>query len=249
MQFLLFIKNKGKIILLLCLFLLVILISGLIIYLNNNQNHVSSNNIAVTAGPKGYAKLKKDVNNLFSDQAIAQNPDYMKFINKLAVVEDNSLSAEDKYQELIMGYLYVQYAYYDTNDHTLYSLPQEVNNFIQTNFPKQYQKDDFAQTNCEDKICADEPQAPEILKVADEINASSAPDVVKETFAQELINVGYLSKTDPHYKMVSYIMVAGVLNNSGALTQAGLNAKLSQEILDYVQKTYPDEYKDYKNEK
>lgn len=250
MQFSYFIKNKSKIILLLCLFLLIILISGIIIFLdNNNQNRVSSNNVAVDFGLKDYAKLKADVNNLFSDPTISQNPSYTRFIQRLTKVEDNTISAKDKYQSLSAAYIALDTSYAQTNNHALYGLLQEFNNFVKANFSTYYKQNDFFRVNCADKTCADEPQSPEILKIVDKINTSSIPDVVKKTFSNDLLNVGYISKNDSKGKALNYIMVASIFNGSGALTDAGLNIKLSQEIIDYVQQAYPTEYKNYQNAK
>ena len=244
MQFYFFAGNKGKIILIICLLALIVLISAVIIFLNN-PNRVSSNNVAVDFGLKGYSQLKTEVNNLFSDQTIAQSPAYTKFVTQLTTVENVNDSAKNKYHSLTLAYGYLVEAYNQTNDHALYSLPQEVNNFAKANFSKLYKQNDFYKINCADKICADSPQPPEMLKIVDEINASSIPAPVKDTFVKDLINVGYVSKNNPRYKTFAYIIVAGIFNGSGALTQAGLNTKLSQEILDYLQKVYPTEYKQY----
>ena len=244
MQFFSFSKNKGKIILIICLLALIVLISATIIYLNNSDR-VSSNNVAVDFGLKGYSQLKTEVNNLFSDQTIAQSPAYTKFFTQLTTVENVNDSASNKYHSLTLAYRNLTEAYNQTNDHALYNLPQELNNFTKVNFPKLYKQNDFAKIYCADTTCADTPQPPEMLKVVDEINASNIPAPVKVTFVRDLTNAGYLSKNNTQFKTFAYIIVAGAFNGSGALTKAGLNEKLSQEILDYVQKTYPNEYKKY----
>jgi hypothetical protein len=183
--------------------------------------------VAVDFGLKGYSQLKNDVNKLFSDQIIAQSPTYNKFIRELTTVENVNNSAKNKYQYLTYAYRDLVDTYNQTNDHALYNLPQEVSNFTKTNFPKLYN------------------QPPEMLKVVAEINASSIPAVVKVTFVNDLTGAGYISKNSPKLRAFAYIIVAGVFNSSGALTKTGLNTKLSQEILDYVQKTYPKEYQEF----
>jgi hypothetical protein len=245
MQFFSFTRNKGKIILIICLLALIVLISAVIIFLNN-YNRVSSNNVAIDFGLKGYSQLKTDVNDLASsDQTVAQNPQYNKFIEQLTTVENVNDSAKNKYYSLTLAYGDLVNAYTETNNHALYNLPQELSNFSKENFPKLYKQADFPQIYCADTTCADTAQPPEMAKVVAEINASGIPDVVKATFAKDLTDVGYISKNDPNRRMFAYVVVAGILNGSGALKQAGLNTKLSLEILDYVQKTYPDEYKKY----
>jgi hypothetical protein len=239
-------KNKGKIILLACLIVLIALVSSIIIFLdNNNQNNVSPKNVAEDFGLKNYAKLKTDVNNTFTDSTVNKNPSAEKFYNQLSKAEDTSLSTTDKYKALVLGYTYLRQAYSETNAHALYALPQEYTNFVKINFPKNYKQTNFYEIPCQDKICEDEPQPSEILKIVDEINASSIPDVVKTTFARDLLNAGYISKNDPDYRSFNYYIVAGVLGGSGALTNAGLNTKLSQEVMDYIQKTYPKQYQEF----
>jgi hypothetical protein len=250
MQFSYFIKNKGKIILIICLILAIALTLGIIIYLNHNQDSVSSKNTATSFDLKNYAQLKTDVNKAFTDSTVNQNPSAEKFYSKLTSAEDPSLSAQDKYNALALGYAYLRQAYSETNDHVLYTLPEEYANFVKTNFSKDYREADFRKIPCQDKLCEDEPQPAEILKVVDEINASSIPDPVKTTFVRNLLNAGYISKNDPEYRAFNYYVVANILKGSGALTDAGLNTKLSQEVIDYVQKAYPNQYQTIiKNEK
>ena len=245
MQFSSFVKNKLKIVLIICLILVIVLISGIIIYLGHNQNSVSPKNVAVDFGLKNYAQLKTDINKAFTDSTISQSPSAEKFYSQLTQVEDTTLSTTDKYKALTMGYLYLRQAYRETNDHALYALPQEYANFVKTNFPKEYKQQNFGKIPCQDKICEDEPQPAEILKVIDEINTSSIPDVVKTTFVRDLLNAGYVTKNDPRFRAFAYYMDANALSGSGALTDAGLNMKLSQEVLDYIQKTYPKQYQTF----
>jgi hypothetical protein len=249
MRFITVIKQYRLLFLVSFLAILILLLMGGIVYLNS-YNHSSSsstsspsatNPVLSNFGLTGYAQLKSDVEKLFStDQTVAQNPDYTKFVTKLITVEDKTVSAQNKYKTLIMADQYLDIAYSQTNDHALYALQNEVNSFGKTNFPTFYKQYDFSGTGCLDKTCAKNSQPAEVLAIVTEINTSSIPAVVKTSFVRNLLNPGYMN--DNRAKTEDYLIVASVLNSSGTLKGVGLNTKLSQELLNYIKSAYPTEY-------
>lgn len=238
MRFFSVFKSNAKLIVIICLFAFVMLLLALLLFFNNS----TPKNKAVNLGLNDYAKLKNEVNSLFSNQALTQNPSFNQFATLLVTVENTKLSAKDKYNALIQADNNLGTAYFQTNQHALYNLLPELSNFAKTNFPDLYKADDFPGTLCMDKICADKPQPDGILKIVNELNASNAPSVVKQVFTRDLLNPGYMDQKDVEIKVGYYIMVAGMLQTSGGLTKAGLNEKFSKELTDYVKKAYPEEY-------
>jgi hypothetical protein len=220
----------------------IILLTVLIIFLNNSG--VSNNNKAIDLTQyKGYAQLKQEITGLSSDPQLANSASFNKVVVKLSVIEDKTVSPKDKYTALTLISNNLEDVYVLTNNHKLYSLPADINSFAKENFPTFYKAMDFATTHCVDETCAQSSQPPEILKIADEIKNSTKDEVVKSILTRDLLNPGYLSNNDINTKVSSYIFVINVLKQDQTLKQAGLNDKLFNELLDFVKKTYPDEYK------
>lgn len=233
------VKHKSK--LFLIVFLLLLIVSLFVVIAYFSQPRYSSDNVTVGGiNLTGYTKLKNDTNNLFSNQKIGQDPEFIKYATELATIENKTVSTNDKYKALVSANNYLEISYSMTNQHDLYGLLQELKDFSKTNFPKLYKDKDFPKIFCLDKACAQNPQPPEVLQIVDEINASSIPAVMKPSFVQNLLNQGYIN--DPRDRAIGYLIVVGVLNGDGELKKAGLNTKLSNELLDYVKKTYPNEY-------
>lgn len=232
-------KRKYFVVILILIFVIVLSI-GSILHLDN-----SAPNNAVKTNYSEYDTFKQTFISLASDSSLADKPDYIRMMSKLTLLEDNSLSEKNRYQALVSAGSYLETLYMSTNNHKLYGLTEKMSIFAQKNFPKFYKKTYFMPTICVDSICAKNPQPKEILKIVDEIEKSSIPEVVKDSFVQDLLNPGYINDNQVENKVLTYAIVSGILRTSGALTDVGLNEKLSDELNSYLQKTYPELYKKY----
>ena len=194
---------------------LVLLLMWGIVYLNSHSQFFPSssqpsNPTLSNFGLTGYAQLKSDVDKLLStDQTAAQDPSYTKFAARLITVEDKTVSPQNQYKNLVIAYRYLNIAYSETNDHALYSLQSEVNNFVKANFSTLYKQSDFPGTGCLDKACAKSGQPAEVLAIINEINASNIQDIAKTSLVKNLLNPGYMN--DNRAKAEYYLIIAGML--------------------------------------
>ncbi|MCL4353340.1 hypothetical protein M1615_02590 [Patescibacteria group bacterium] len=238
-------KNKKPVIIIIVVAVIIIALT-LIYYLNysskSNSPTLSTSNSTPGSDLKGYPELMQNVNSLRSDNTLAQAPLFSRIINSLQIVGNSKSTEQERYNALVNADGLLENLYNTTNNHKLYSIPGDFSDFAKINFPKLYKDSDFFPVYCIDPSCAQSPQPQAILNIVNEIKNSNVPEVVKTTFVQDILNPGYLQNSFLNTKIFAYTIVANNLKNSGALTKAGLNEKLYNELTDYVKTTYPEEY-------
>ena len=96
---------------------------------------------------------------------------------------------------------------------------------------------------CYDSSCADSPQPQEILDIIDEINSSSLPDEAKKLDSEILIVYTFATKDHNQTiaKVNNYYFLAQSIKRSSEYEKAGINIKISDEIMNYLNKNYPKE--------
>lgn len=224
------------------LFILIIAATATVFFLNRN-NTLQTSNQTLTSNLVGYDALKQKLTALSSDSTITNQAFYRKTINRLSLLENKTASDAAKYQSIVIAAADMNNLYASTNNHKLYSFPDDFIKVAKTNFPKLYRSTDFLPIVCIDLECAQNPQPPEILRIVEEIKNSNIPLVVKDSFVRDLLNAGYINNNQLDNKIFTYIVVAHIFQTSGALKQAGLNQVLSAELNDYIRKSYPEQYR------
>lgn len=227
-----FVKNTSK---LGVIFLLILVICTLaaIFYLNDAYGPTKSD-------LKGFAGLKKEAIALQKDSKIGKDNNYIKLLHLISRLEIEKLSRDEQFDMLDNASLYVDFAYANTNVHELYNFRKDLDALIRENFPQK--KWSSKDPQCMDSTCADTSQPKVILDIISEIKQSTVPTVLKEEIAQELITFGYINKKDSLAKVYDYLFVAEDIRHNRDFTNAGLNIKISDEIINYVKNTFPLEY-------
>lgn len=235
-------KKKSKALIVLIIFFLLLLIPTciyFIISINNHNTNISNTNYS------NYESTKQKITSLAQENSLSATPDYGKVMFFFLKLEDKTLTEKDKYNNLVLAQDYLEILYSHTNNHKLYGLNSKLADFSKENFPNYYKKSDFAPIVCLDATCAQNPQPKEILQIIEEINSSNIPQVVKDSFVRSLINPGYMNDNMLDSKVLNYMVASDGLKTSGALTKAGLNEKLSQELNSFLEKKYSGQYKKF----
>lgn len=237
-------KTNNKLLIIVLLILLITLIIGSIYYLQQSTSSPSAQ--SVTVNLKGYNEFRQKIEFLNDPNAASGSAViYGRVITALKVLEDNKSSQKDKYDALVEAVAFVQSLYGYSNDPKLYPLISDFSVFAKENFPNLYKEHDFYYP-CQDPSCATTPTPKEISDIIDEINNSNIDQEIKDTYVKNLMNATYLpTKTNPQLldAVTSYYISATFIKEDGAFTKAGLNEKFYNEIIVYLNKTYPDEFK------
>ena len=158
-------------------------------------------------------------------------------------LEDPKLSKKQKYDNLTSAENNLFDTYLMTKNNKVYTFNTKLNDFSKTNFPEYYKEGDFGLLVCYDSSCADSPQPQEILDIIDEINSSSLPDEAKKLDSEILIVYTFATKDHNQTiaKVNNYYFLAQSIKRSSEYEKAGINIKISDEIMNYLNKNYPKE--------
>jgi len=227
-------KNKILLIILIILVIicLVVLINSRL--LNNNQSTKTATEL------KGYDVLKQNIDELDKDQSIPKNARFQDLKEKIISLEDPNQSKKQKYDILASTETNLFDTYLLTKNNKLYALSSKINAFSKTNFPQYYKENDFKLLICYDPICADSPQPKEILSIIDEINSSNLPDDVKKSDTDILYIYTYATKEQAYARVENYYFLAQMIKKSSDYEKVGLNIKISDEIMTYLNNNYAD---------
>lgn len=221
--------------LLLVLFIIgVILILAELIIINNGSHNPTFNKYDL----KGYDTFRQNLNKVASDKTVTNSGDYGRLLGQLNSAENKKLTDKDRYLAIAQAQSYMRFLYTNSHNANFRDLNSDLEYVAKTNFKSYYQKTDFTMY-CQDPTCQDTPQPQEILRVIDEIKASSIADYSKQSNIDNLLNVGYMSKNNIDAKVYSYIVMSKFIKISGPFAKAGLNDKIANEISEYLIKNYP----------
>lgn len=232
-----FIK-KYKLIFLLVL--LVILICGLlsaIYYLGSFNNSRQNSQSTIGNDLKNYAAFKQKFNS-FSSPILP----YTRAVGQIKILEDKSASKKSRYDALTQAFSFLTQLYSQTHNQKLYVfLNKDFNSFAKENFPEYYKASYFSYS-CQDPVCQDTPQPPEIAQIIEEIKSTTGiPENIKTTLYTNLITDSYISKNDP-LRIGSYIISAEIIRTDDSFIKAGVGNKFADKIEAYLKSAYPKEY-------
>jgi len=191
-------------------------------------------------------KIKDQAKALGSISEIRNTGTYSLILEKINVLENPNVSKEDKsnafgiINERSLG------LYSSTNNNELYKFRISLNEFYKLNFPDKPQN--TLKPMCLDPKCAENPQPQEILNVIETIKNSNINEAIKENDIQNLTNFGYMGNDHTESKVGNYLIVANDIKNDKNYIEAGLNEKIYNDIVGYIKKTYPEEYKNFTEE-
>lgn len=233
--------KKNKLLLLFLSLIVVIAVAAGTIYYINLKTGVT-NNLFASGKLKGYEELKQKANALTADKQINETPDLGKFIAKLTLLEDKSMSDEKKYETLRDAFERLTSLYSLTNNPKVNEIVMEIGPFAKENFPKYY-KDYHFQYYCQDTTCAENPPPNEILDFIEEINASDMPGAVKHSAATNLLNTTFLPEKEKDQIINSFLITYTMLRDGIDFSKTGANKKIANDIFEYIQKRYPEDMK------
>lgn len=234
MEFLNFFKkNKLFDLLLVSLFVLILEI-GYLYYTNSKKGAVDVN------GLKGYNELYLNLTAI-SDSQLQQNSEYARSIKYLLKIKEDK-NKDQQYKDFQSSFGYLLNAYASSNNHKIFTLGNSFKKFAEENFPGRVKGHSF-EIVCMDPQCADSAIPSGLAHIIDEVKQSQAPDPVKNSFINNLMNMSYISEKNTYSKAFGLLIMVNALKHSGAFTKLGLNEKLSNELLNFIKTAYPQDYK------
>jgi hypothetical protein len=237
MRFISLLKDKRGFFII-CLIAVIIIATGLIYYLSANS---LSNNSASSLGNslKNYAAFKQKINALTTTNKTF----YSRLTLQFVVLEASNTAAKDKYNALVKAADIVNKDYYGgTFNPAFYKLITiDFIAFAKDNFSAFYNSKDF-QVTCQDPNCADSPMPKAVSNIINEIKAlqNVSQDAKSATIAN-LINDSYVSGSNK-LKAQSYLVSASIVRNDTSFIEAGVSAKIADEIEAFVKNAYPKNY-------
>ena len=232
-----FIQKYKLILSIFFLIFLIIIIVEAIFYLDNSKS-LQTNQSSQSQELKA---LEQKIISTLANTSSGKNNENSRILNKLTILEDAKVSQAEKYNALVSISSFLQGLYSQSNDPKLYNLiNKDVLEYAKKNFPQYYNENYFVYS-CQDPSCADSPQPPDILKIVVEIKASDFPTDVKQSLTQDLINTGYRSKAENAGKRSQYKTISNMIRANNDFSPNGQNIKISQEIDDFIKKSFPNE--------
>lgn len=224
-------SNKPLIIVTSLIFLNILIIVS-IFFINKSPSPIISGEL------KGYDEIEKAVLSLSSDPVLSDNKHYKNMVDDLEKLRANNLS---KKQRVTLARLLIDdfgALYAETNDHSLYQLGNDIKNFVEPNFGK----DAEFNPPCLDPICADRPQPEAIMTVINQIQEADLPESLKHDHIKDLTNYGYFTKDYDETRTQAYLFTAADILDNKSYIKAGINKNISDQIIEYVKKDFPEEY-------
>ena len=120
----------------------------------------------------------------------------------------------------------------------MYCRWKSIKNFVEPNFGK----DAEFNPPCLDPICADRPQPEAIMAVINQIQEADLPESLKHDHIKDLTNYGYFTKDYDETRAQAYLFTAADILNNESYIKAGINKTISDQIIEYVKKDFPEEY-------
>ena len=231
-----FLEYIKKNFLILSIIFLFVFIAGSVIYINFLGSKSASQSKISNAE---FNNLKTQAIALSNDKQIASDTNYSKLIRNLNEFDNKSLTKDEQLSLLkkIIDNAFNSYA--RTNDHRLYEFQKTLANYINKYFPEIGRIED---PQCMDPSCAQNSTPKEILAIIEEIKASTVPQELKNEINHELITFSYIHNDDAYTKAYDFIFVAEDIKTNKEFVDSGNSERWSGEIINYVKKTFPNEY-------
>lgn len=233
-----FFRNKQLFLLGFIIFLIILTTSIIFLINNNSLNNFSD----VGSDLKGYTALKQKLNSLKPDI----DSRYQDAISQFNIVENKSLSKQDRYNALAKSSVLLTDSYLRTKNPNVYSfVKNDLTKFALDNFKSYYINKDF-KIPCQDTSCAQSSIPNEISTVINEINsAKNLPADSKQMMVENLQTASYMSNDNPKNKATSFLSISYAIRNDKTYMDAGLSSKLADEIEAFVKAKYSKYYRVY----